>query len=236
VKVSIIIPAFEEETTLARVLGEVLEREIPDGELEVVVSDDGSRDETARIAEETAAQDRRLRVVRATENRGKSEAIRQALPFCSGEIVVIHDADHEYSARDIPSLAGPFRDPGVQAVYGSRFLATARPAGMKPHYRWANRLFTSMANLLFGGSLTDEGTALKAVRRELLMSLDLRSQRFGFCPEVTAKLLKRGIHIVEIPVSYRARSRREGKKPGVRDGLEILWTLVRERFSLARGR
>ena len=228
-KASIIIPAYDEEATLAGVLEATLAVDLP-ANVEVVVSDDGSSDRTVDIAREYAKRDGRLRVVAGAVNRGKTEAVRRALNEVTGDVVLIQDADHEYFPEDLPSLVEPFLDRTVQAVYGSRFLARRWPEGMRLDHWLANKLFTFVTNRLYGGQLTDEGTALKAVRRELMESLHLRSQRFAFCPEVTARLLRRKVPIVEVPVRYRARSRGEGKKPGLLDGLEILWTLIRLRF------
>jgi dolichol-phosphate mannosyltransferase len=145
--------------------------------------------------------------------------------------VLVQDADLEYSPQDYGQMLAPFGDPAVQAVYGSRFLLRRWPERMKVANWAANKLFVATTNLLYGSALTDEGTGYKAIRRELLQDLEIASSRFEFCPEVTAKLLRRGVRILEVPVSYSARDRKQGKKPGFRDGLSVLWTLVRLRFS-----
>jgi glycosyltransferase involved in cell wall biosynthesis len=229
-KVSVIIPIYNEERSIAAVLDQILELRLEHHELEVIVSNDGSSDRTAEVVAPYVESDFRVRSVISDSNRGKGHAIRRGLELASGEIVLIQDADTEYSPTDYPRLLAPFTDRSAQAVYGSRFLDRRWPLGMLPQNWIANRVFTLVAKVLYGGRITDEGTGFKAFRRDILRSMALESRRFEFCPEVTAKLLRRGIEICEVPVSYHARARHEGKKPGVRDGLHVLWTLIRLRF------
>lgn len=228
--VSILVPAFNEERLIGRVLEEVLAASAA-LDAEVIVVDDGSADRTPLIVGDLGRGHPRLLLVRHEANRGKAAALRSALAHATGDVVLVQDADLEYSPGDYGRLLAPFADPAVQAVYGSRFLGVRWPAGMAAGNWLANKVFVLVTNGLFGSALTDEGTAYKAFRRPVLEALGIESSRFEFCPEVTAKLLARGVRIVEVPVSYRARARRDGKKPGVRDGLSVLWTLLRYRVT-----
>lgn len=230
-RVSVIIPVFNEESTITRVLEEVLAVDLGAHEVEVLVADDGSSDGTLDLLRPLVAEHDAIRLLEHTVNTGKSAAIRRALAAANGDVVIIQDADNEYSPGDFPALLEPFSDPEIKVVYGSRFLARSRPTGMKAPYWLANKLFTGTANLLYGARITDEGTAYKAIRRQTLDELELEASRFAFCAEVTAKLLRRGITIREVPITYRARTKIEGKKPGVLDAAHILWTLVRLRFT-----
>lgn len=228
---SILIPAYQEEATIDEILRRVLsaDTESLGFDKEVLVCDDGSSDRTAAIAEAAAARDGRVRVVRHPENRGKGAAIRTALDAARGDYVLIQDADLEYEVADYPALLGEVAR-GADVVYGSRFLANPRPTGMKTANFVANRILTTTANLLYGMSITDEATCFKVFRTDLLRELDLTCTGFEFCPEVTAKLGRRKIKIVEVPISYTARAIEEGKKVRWTDGVEAMWVLVKHRF------
>jgi glycosyltransferase involved in cell wall biosynthesis len=230
-KISVLIPVYNEEHSLATVLDQILAQALEGHELEIIVCDDGSTDGTAQVLDPYLVRHSNIQNSSSGVNHGKASAIRRGLSQASGEVVLVQDGDLEYSPADYPRLIRPLADNQTDVVYGSRFLDHRWPRGMRPQYWLANRLFTHTANFLFGGNITDEGTGYKLFRRELLESLQLSSTGFEFCAEVTAKLLRAGIKIAEVPVSYRARSRREGKKPGVLDGLRILWTLVRLRLA-----
>jgi len=220
--VSIIVPAYNEEATIREALERVLA--VPVSK-EVLVVDDASTDRTAEIASSFGPP---VRVLRQAENQGKGAAIRLALAEARGHIVAIQDADLEYFPEDLPSLLEPFRDPSVQVVYGTRFRP-GRPRMRLPNYI-ANRILAATANLLYGARISDEATCYKLFRRELLLSFGLKCRRFEFCPEVTARALRRGIRIVEVPIRYRPRSADEGKKITWKDGFQAIWTLVRYRF------
>ncbi|MGB8930021.1 MAG: glycosyltransferase family 2 protein [Anaeromyxobacteraceae bacterium] len=226
--VSIIIPVFDERSVIAEVLAQVRDAARP-WRAQVLVVDDGSTDGTGEILEQLAAGGG-FQLVRHPANMGKGTAIRTGLALARGEVVLVQDADLEYSPKDYGRLLAPFDDPAVQAVYGSRFLVRAWPSRMRVANWVANKIFVAVTNSLYGAAMTDEGTAYKAFRRELILSLGVESTRFEFCPEVTSKILKRGIRIEEVPVEYRARGREDGKKPGFADGLAVLWELVRNRF------
>ena len=228
---SIIIPAYQEEASIGEVIRRV--REIDTESLgfdkQIVVCDDGSADRTADIVEQAAAEDERIILVRHHENRGKGAAIRTALAAATGDYSLIQDADLEYEVSDYPALLTPLTE-GADVVYGSRFLANPRPEGMKTANFVANRILTITANLLFGLSITDEATCFKVFRTDLLRSLELTCTGFEFCPEVTAKIGQRKLHIVEVPIAYRARKIEEGKKVRWTDGFEAMWVLVKHRL------
>ena len=225
-KLSLLIPAYNEAATIEEVIRRI--RAVPLGEVEreIVVVDDASRDATPRLLEALAGPD--LRVFRHPANRGKGAALRTGLAHCTGDLILIHDADLEYFPEDIPKLLEAQRREQAAAVYGSRFMGEA--TGMRPINRIANWIFAAVASLLFGQRLTDEATAYKLFRTEIIRALPLRCERFEFCPEVTARLLKSGHRIVEVPIHYQARTFEEGKKIGWRDGVEALWTLLKYRF------
>jgi len=229
-KLSVIIPAYNEEDTIRQVLDRVLAADLsqlPEPvEKEVMVVDDASTDRTAAIV----AQEGRVRLIRHPTNRGKGAAIRTALEQVTGDVVLIQDADMEYSPEDYPALVRPFLEGGASVVYGSRFLRRRRPTNM----RWANflgnRILTFLANLLFRAGITDEATCFKVFRTSVIRSLPLRADGFDFCPEVTALVRLRGIRIVEVPIEYTARSHAEGKKVRWSHGLQAVWTLLACRF------
>ena len=150
------------------------------------------------------------------------------LAAATGEVVLIQDADLEYDPADYGRLLEPFRDPGVQVVYGSRILHPENPMSYRRYY-WGGRFLSLFTNLLFRSSITDEPTCYKAFRTPLLKSLELACEGFEFCPEATAKVLRRGIPIIEVPIRYRPRSIQEGKKIRWYDGVTAVWTLLKYR-------
>jgi dolichol-phosphate mannosyltransferase len=167
-------------------------------------------------------------LLRHARNEGKGTAIRTALARVSGRVVAIQDADLEYDPHDLLRLMEPILHSEVRVVYGSRFLRGRPP--MQPANYLCNRLLAITANVLYGGRLTDEATCYKLFDAELMRSIPLECRRFEFCPEVTAKLLRRGERIMELPISYEPRSYDSGKKIRWWDGVEALWTLVKYRF------
>jgi glycosyltransferase involved in cell wall biosynthesis len=230
VKVSILIPIYNEFRTLPLVLQRVLHAPLPAGcEREVIVIDDGSTDGTTELLRTEGARSPLLRVHRSPVNIGKGSAIRIGLAHASGNIVLIQDGDLEYDPNDYLQILQPIVDGTADVVYGSRFLR--KFTGMKPANWMANRILTFSANFLYGARLTDEATAYKAFRTEVIRSIQLNCLRFEFCPEVTAKLLRAGHEIQEVPIHYNPRGIAEGKKIRFRDGFEALWTLIRYRFA-----
>jgi dolichol-phosphate mannosyltransferase len=229
-RVSIVIPVFDEEAHVGELLRRVLACDVErEGfEREILLCDDGSTDGTAAALEDAARSVPGLRLFSHPRNLGKGAAIRTLLSHATGDCVLVQDADLEYETDDSPALLRAFAN-GHDAVYGSRFLATRWPLGMRPAHLVANRVLTRTANALYGHRLTDEATCLKLVRTNLLRNMNLRCQRFDFCPEVTAKLGRMGVRIHEVPVRYRARSAASGKKIAWHDGVEALDALLMHR-------
>lgn len=231
---SILIPAYGEEATIAEVLRLVaaIDTESSGFDKELIVCDDGSDDNTVAEVEKAMALDDRIQLVKHPVNRGKGAAIRTALEIAKGDYCLIQDADLEYDVNDYPSLLKEINK-GAEVVYGSRFLERRWPEGMKLPNFVANRMLTHTANLLYGLHITDEATCFKVFKTELLRSFNLKCEGFDFCPEVTAKIGKRKIPIREVPISYVARAVDEGKKIHWTDGFEAIWVLIRQRASKA---
>ena len=223
--VSVIIPAFNEEQTIRQVVEAVHSLPI---QKQIIVVNDGSTDGTDKVLE-TLRPDYALTVVHCQKNSGKGSAIRQALPHIKGNAVVIQDADMELVPTDLPELLKPLETEEIQVVYGSRFLNGRGNASL--HNFIANRLLATYTNLLYGCRITDESTGYKAFSTALITRLNLTCEGFEFCPEVTAKVLRAGYRIQEIPVSYFPRTKKEGKKLRFwSDGLFAAWTLLKYRF------
>jgi glycosyltransferase involved in cell wall biosynthesis len=226
VKLSILMPVYNEGATVATVVKRVLDVEYP-CEVELVAVDDGSRDDSAALLE--AIDDARVRVVRHDRNRGKGAAIRTAAGAATGDYMIIMDADLEYSPDEIPKLVEVVLKGEAEVVYGTRSFGSHTAYSF--WYVMGNKVVTLAANVLFDSWLSDVETCFKLMPLDLYRSLDVRSAGFGMEAEVTGKLLRRRIRPYEVPISYRARSREEGKKLTWRDGVEALWILTRERFA-----
>ncbi len=216
---SVVMPVYNEIATIHTILEQVLAS--PEV-LEIVVVDDGSQDGTRDALADVS--DERIRVILHPENRGKGAAVRTGFSEARGDVVVVQDADLEYDPSEYPALLAPIRAGDADAVYGSRFLSGSSRVLYYKH-RLGNGLLTFLSNLATDLNLTDMETCYKAVRREVLQSLDLRQERFGIEPELTAKLARAGARIYEVPVSYRGRTYAEGKKIGWRDGVKAVWCI-----------
>lgn len=221
---SVIIPVYNECETILEVLDTV--RDVP-AVSQIVVVDDCSTDGTGEILDERAAADPSLVVVHHERNQGKGAAIVTGLRCATSEVVVIQDADLEYIPAQLETLLKRIAG-GADVVYGSRFSGSI--AGMRLPNLIANKILTFLANILYRARITDEATCYKMFRRSILEDIPLRSRRFDFCPEVTAKVRKRGYEIVEEPIDYQARTAAQGKKIRWTDGLEAIWTLIKYRF------
>ncbi len=220
--VSIVVPAYNEAATIEHVLRRVCELEL---RREVLVVDDGSQDGTPELAERLGID--AVRVLRHARNQGKGAAVRTGIHASRGDIVVIQDADLEYDPRDLPKLLAPLLEGVADAVFGTR-LRGGEP--QRAHLFWhyaGNRLLSLLTNVLYNTTISDMEVGYKAFRGELIRSLNLVSDDFGFEPEVTAKILRRGdVRLYEVPISYYGRTYAEGKKITWRDGVKAMWILV----------
>jgi len=237
VKLSIIIPVYNEENTIGELVGKVQRVRLPI-EKEIIVVDDGSTDGTCQRLKEI---DSPVQVIYQPFNQGKGAAVRLALERVTGDLVLIQDADLEYDPGEYPKLLAPFVSDHCRVVYGSRFSNVSGLAGLfsqhqKFHfwhlvYFLGNKFLTLVTKLLYGSSLTDMETCYKMLETGLMKSLNLKANRFEFEPEITAKILKRKIRICEVPISYHGREYSEGKKISWRDGLSAIKVLIKCRFS-----
>jgi glycosyltransferase involved in cell wall biosynthesis len=229
-ELSVLIPVYNEARTLERLLDAVEER--PEVS-ELVIVDDGSTDSTPRILE---GRDFKVRahVIRHEWNRGKGAAVRTAIAAATGEVALVQDADLEYDPAEFPLLLAPIERGRAEVVYGSRSFAAHSAYSF--WFVIGNKLVTLWTNVLFNTYLSDMETCYKLMPLPVWRSLDLQSDRFDIEPEITAKLLKSGHRIYEVPISYAARGRVEGKKLTWRDGVMALWTLSRIRVTPGRAR
>lgn len=224
VKISVVIPCYNERATIEQLVKDV--RAVALRNIEIIIVDDGSTDGTSDVLKEKVAP-LADQIIYQPQNRGKGAALRAGFAVASGDIILVQDADLEYSPADYAVLLEPILSGNADAVFGSRFL------GSRPHrvlYFWhmvGNRFLTLLSNMFTNLNLTDVETCYKAVRAPLLKSLDLREDRFGFEPEVTAKLAKTRCRIYEVGISYRGRTYEEGKKVSWKDGVRTIYAIVR---------
>ena len=223
--VSVVIPVYNERETIREIVRQV---QAVDMHHEIVIVDDYSLDGTREVLLELEKQ-ADIRVLMHGYNRGKGAALRTAFAQVEGDVVLIQDADLEYSPTDYPELLAPLERGETDVVYGSRFLANAHQDPSRLH-RFGNWLLTALSNRATGQKLTDMETCYKVFRRAALADMQIEQERFGFEPEITAKLSRQGHKIVEVPVQYNSRGYEEGKKIGIRDGLSAMWCIVRYAF------
>jgi glycosyltransferase involved in cell wall biosynthesis len=218
-KISVIIPVYNEESTIAEVIRKVL---LVDINKEIIVVDDGSTDNTSEIVDDFKKRNVELTTVHhSMVNLGKGLAIRIGLKYAKGDVVIIQDADLELDPHEYYQLVEPIQKGEADVVFGSRFLRK------NPNIPFRSRF----ANLLYGLRITDEATAYKVFKTDVIKSINLQCRGFEFCPEVVAKLAKRGTRIAEVPVGFNPRGKTEGKKLHYfRDGLKAIWTLIKHRF------
>lgn len=229
-KLSIIIPTYNEQNTIASLISYVQSVKYP-VEHEIIIVDDASIDRTYEkstiIRLKNRAQTKNIRLFKNRVNKGKGFSIRRGIKHASGGIIIVQDADREYDPHDIPKLLEPIMKGEADVVYGSRFLGAVRPKGMAFANWIANRFLTGLTNILYGVKLTDMETCYKVFKADILKSLKLQADRFAFEPEVTALLAKRKVRIKELSIGYRGRSAAEGKKIKAKDFFFAVLTLLR---------
>jgi glycosyltransferase involved in cell wall biosynthesis len=224
VDISVIIPVYNERSTILEVVQRVQKQPF---DKEIIIVDDCSSDGTTEILKETDWPDN-VQIFFHTKNMGKGAALRTGIPHVTKSITIIQDADLEYNPDDFGVVLKPILDGVADVVYGSRFLGIHRSFML--HHYIGNKMLTIMTNILYNNILTDMETGYKAFRTEIIQGVKIKSNRFDFEPEITAKVLKKGYRIYEVPIYYAGRDYAEGKKITWRDGFSAMWALLRFRF------
>jgi glycosyltransferase involved in cell wall biosynthesis len=222
---SVIIPIYNEVASIREIVKRVKNSGLA---WEIILVDDGSKDGTRDLLKEMDGNDN-IRVILHEKNQGKGAAVRTGLDAARGDVLLIQDADLEYDPRDYPVLLKPLEEGLADVVYGSRFLGGPHRVVMFWHMV-ANQLLTFMTNILYNTILSDMETGYKVFRRKVVDGMPLRAKRFDFEPEFTAKVLKRKYRIFEVPITFNPRDYSEGKKIGLKDAFEAVWTLLKYRF------
>ena len=224
-KLSIIMPVYNEESTVNEILSRVERVKLDGWKKEIIVVDDGSGDGTRKVLKDW---EQKVKVLYKTKNEGKGSALAAGLAQATGEVVLIQDADLEYDPNDYPVLLKPFENDHINVVYGSRFLGSHLSTMFI--YAQGNKFVTMITNILFNTNITDMETGFKVFRRSALEGITIHARRFDVEPELTVKVLKRGYQIYEVPIAYFGRTFDEGKKLTWRDGVIALWVLIKYRF------
>jgi glycosyltransferase involved in cell wall biosynthesis len=223
-KLSVIIPVYNEAATIAELISRVHAVDVPK---QIIVVDDGSTDGTREVLEGLKGRYENMRVLRQPRNCGKGAALRLGFQHATGDFVLVQDADLEYDPAEYPVLLKPLIEGKADVVYGSRFLTTKQHRVLFFWHSVGNRLLTLISNMLTNLNLTDMETGFKVFRREVIQSIKLDQNRFGFEPEVTVKIARMRLRIYEVGISYYGRTYEEGKKIGWRDGVKALWCILR---------
>ncbi len=220
-KLTVIIPSYNEAKTLTKIISKVKKTKLAS---QIIVINDGSNDESKSILKRI----KNIEIINNSQNRGKGFSIRKSLKIAKGDYILIQDADLEYDPEDYEKLLDPIKKHKAEIVYGSRFTGEHRNI-----YFWnwqANKLLNFLTNMLYNTTISDMEVGLKLIKTDIIKSLNLKANRFDFEPELTAKLLKKGYFIYEVPISYVGRTYQEGKKIKAKDGLIAFWTLLKNRF------
>jgi dolichol-phosphate mannosyltransferase len=226
--VSIIIPVYNEEKTIAKIIESVKESNTLGLTKEIIVVNDGSTDKTEKVLKKL--KDRSVRIYHQPYNKGKGAALRHGFEMSTGDIILVQDADLEYNPKDYPKLLEPLIKGKAKVVYGSRMLTHSK----MHHGGWifyiGGQFINWLTNVLYNLEITDEATGYKVFEAKTLATIPLVCKKFDFCPEITAKIAKRNIPIYEVEISYRGRKVAEGKKINWKDGLHAVWTLLKYKF------
>lgn len=225
-KLSVVIPVYNEKNTINEIIDRV--KNVPNIDKEIVIVDDFSKDGTRDILKQMAQQDPSLKIFYKEFNSGKGDTLKEGFKHTTGDYVIVQDADLEYDPQDYKILLDVLKSKGADVVYGSRFSGTYKDMS-NLHY-FGNKMLTIITNLFYGVLLTDMETCYKLVPGDFIRKINIKSKRFNFEPEITAKILKSGLKIVEAPISYKGRSFSEGKHITWRDGIVALWTLIKFKF------
>ena len=226
-KLSIVIPVFNEKDLVIDVLKKVRKLTIPKIDIEIIVVDDYSTDGTREILKKQGKK-YADKVLYHEVNKGKGAGLRTGFKESTGDVVIVQDADFEYDCEEIPSVVKPIFDGKVDVCYGSRFL-DSEYKGYKSN-QMANKVLTNLSNIFTGLKVTDMETCYKAFRGDLIRSIDIVENRFGFEPEITAKMAKKKVKLKEVPIHYYPRTKEEGKKIKLKDGFRALYCIVKYRF------
>jgi len=226
-RLSIIIPVYNEEKSIMQILTKIKKSDIGNIEKEIILIDDFSSDGTRDLLKNLKGEN--IKVLFHDKNYGKGKAIRTGLKVATGEFILIQDADLEYDPNDYSKLLKPLTNGMADVVYGSRILNKKNKIS-SIYFFLGGRLLTFLTNIIYFTNITDEPTCYKVFRKNVLDNIVLKCERFEFCPEVTAKIAKKGITIFEVPISYHPRNKKEGKKIKLFDGIVAIWTLLKYRF------
>lgn len=225
-KLTVIIPVYNEKNTILKILEKVEKVSLPDNlEKEIIIVDDFSADGTGEILK---SLERKYRIIFHDKNRGKGAALKAGFKAASGDIILVQDADLEYNPEEYPQLLEPILKSEAKVVYGSRFLKKHNPR--YKFFYFGNKFLSLLFSVFYGKWISDMETCYKVFKKEVLDNIKIKSNRFNFEPEITAKIIKAGYDIMEIPISYESRSIEEGKKIGWKDGFSAIYTIIKYRF------